>query len=111
MFQIVSHTFGLGLNLDHNILTSASSIAGIRGTCHLPWLVLWDRVCWVIEPGAMWRLQGWGIRSVVLQVILPIIPMVSCFLICGFWECFASHCLWDPVGAFWRLLVFLFQSS
>jgi hypothetical protein len=50
-------------------------------------------VCWeaglttkhqVIESGAMWRLQSWGIGTVELQVVLPILPMTSCFFICGF---------------------------
>jgi hypothetical protein len=35
----------------------------------------------VMEPGAT-GLQGQGIHSVELQVILPILPVVSCFSIC-----------------------------
>jgi hypothetical protein len=59
----------------------------------------------------MWRVQGRGIRSVELQVVLPILPMVSCFSICGFGEGFASCWLWDPMGGFWGPLIFLFQGS
>jgi hypothetical protein len=64
---------------------------------------------WVMESGAMWRFQGQGIGSVELQVILPILPMVSCFTICGFRESFVSYWLWDPMGAFWSPLIFLLQ--
>jgi hypothetical protein len=55
---------------------------------------------WIIEPGAVQRLQGRGIGSVELRVILPILSVVSCFSICGFRENFVSHWLWDPVGTF-----------
>jgi hypothetical protein len=37
--------------------------------------------------------SGQGIRSVVLPVILPILPVFSCFSICRFGEGFTSHCL------------------
>jgi hypothetical protein len=67
--------------------------------------------CQVMEPGTVWRLQGQGIGSVELRVILPILLVVSCFSIWGFGEGFASHWLWYPMGVFWYLLIFLFQSS
>jgi hypothetical protein len=51
------------------------------------------------EEWNLWRLQECGIRSVELQVILPGLPIVSCFSICGFGEGFASRWLWDPMGA------------
>jgi hypothetical protein len=35
----------------------------------------------VMERGAAWQLQGWVIRSVELQVVLPILPVVSGFSI------------------------------
>jgi hypothetical protein len=59
----------------------------------------------------MWTVQGKGIRRVELRAVLPIFPLVSCFSICGFGEGFASHWLWDPMGAFGGSLIFLFQGS
>jgi hypothetical protein len=54
----------------------------------------------VMEPGAAQRLQRWGIGSGEVQVVLPILPMVSSFPVCRFGEGFVSHWLWDPMGAF-----------
>jgi hypothetical protein len=44
-----------------------------------------------MEPGGVWVGDG----SVELGVILPVI---SCFFICGFREGFVSCWVWDPVG-------------
>jgi hypothetical protein len=46
-----------------------------------------------------------------LQVILPTLPAVSCFSICGLAEDFASCWLWDHMGASWGPLIFLFWGS
>jgi hypothetical protein len=46
-----------------------------------------------------------------LQVILPLLPVVSCFSICGFGMGFAACKLWDPVSAFCDPLIFLLQDS
>jgi hypothetical protein len=62
-----------------------------------------------MEPGAMQQLQGQG--SVELHILLPILPMVSCFSICGFREGFASCWLWDHMCAFWGPLIFLFHGG
>jgi hypothetical protein len=43
--------------------------------------------------------------------VILILPIVSCFFNCGFGEGFASHWLWDPMGAFWGPLIFFFQGS
>jgi hypothetical protein len=64
-----------------------------------------------MDPGAAWRLQGLGSRSVELQVVLAILLVVSCFSIYAFRAGSASWQLWDPVGAFWGPLMFLFQGS
>jgi tetrahydromethanopterin S-methyltransferase subunit D len=63
------------------------------------------------EPGAVRRLQGLGIDSIVLQVIFSIPPVVSCFSICGLGEGFASCWLWDSMGFFLGPLIFPFQGS
>jgi hypothetical protein len=41
----------------------------------------------------------------------PILPMVSCFSICGLGRGFAFHWLWDPMGDFWGPPIFLPQGS
>jgi hypothetical protein len=46
-----------------------------------------------------------------MQVILPILPMASCFSICGSRDGFVSFWLWEPVGDFWGTLIFLFLGS
>jgi hypothetical protein len=61
--------------------------------------------------GALQRFQRQGVGSVELQVVCPTLPVVSCFSNCGFGVGFTSHWLWDPVGAFWGPLIFLFQGS
>jgi hypothetical protein len=67
---------------------------------------------WIMEPGAAWWLQEQGIRSVELQVILPILPMVSCISICVFGEGYASCWLWDLVsGCLLGPLIFLFWDN
>jgi hypothetical protein len=64
---------------------------------------------WVMESGAEQQLQGQGIWSVELWVLLPIFPhVVICFSICRFREDFASCWLWDPPSTFWGPLIFLF---
>jgi hypothetical protein len=63
-----------------------------------------------MEPEAMWKFQGWGTRSVEVQVV-PILPLVSGFSICRFGKYCASLLLWDPMGVFWGPLIFLFQGS
>jgi hypothetical protein len=37
--------------------------------------------CQVMEPGVLWGLQGKGFRSIELRVVLPIFPVISCFLL------------------------------
>jgi hypothetical protein len=61
-----------------------------------------------MEPGAVQRLQGQGIGSPELQIILPV---VSCISIRGFREGFVSCWLWDPMGAFWGPPIFLLHDS
>jgi hypothetical protein len=56
--------------------------------------------CRVMEPGSVQWLQGQGIGNAELQIVLPILPMASCFSICRFGVGFASHCLCDTVGVF-----------
>jgi hypothetical protein len=63
-----------------------------------------------MEPGAR-ETSGIGDPENELRVILPILPVVSCFSLFRFGEGFASCWLWDPMGAFWGPLIFLFQCS
>jgi hypothetical protein len=60
---------------------------------------------WVMEPRAAWKLQGHEIEIVELWVVLPVIS----FSLCGFRQGFASFWLWDPISAFCRPLILLFQ--
>jgi hypothetical protein len=74
--------------------------------------MLGSRTYYLVQrSGVTQRLQGQGIRSIELQVILLILPVVSCFSICGFREGFAYRWLWDPMGVFWGPLIFLLQGS
>jgi hypothetical protein len=51
------------------------------------------------------RLQGWGIKSVELQVILPILPLVSCLSVSLFKD--SGRVLFLADYAFWGPLIFL----
>jgi hypothetical protein len=105
-----------------DLLTWGSSFPGFRlkvashilgETCGYEFLhVLGSRTyCWVMEPGAVWQLQRQRIGSIELQVVLPILPVVSCFSICRFRKAFDFSWLWDLPGTFSGSLIFLFQGS
>jgi hypothetical protein len=54
-----------------------------------------------MESGPVLRLQGKDIQSVELQVLLPILSVVSCFSICGFIEALllaVYETPWVPFG-------------
>jgi hypothetical protein len=77
---------------------------------------LWVIVCvgkWNLLPsnGTWSRRAASEAGSAELQVVLSILPLVSCFSICRFGESFASLWLGDSVCAFRGPLIFFFLDS